>query len=419
MRPNPALALLLLALPSDGQDSVLVVDAALGPGADFAKLEDALAAAGRDDLVLVRSGFYGMPLTSDDFEIERAVRVVAEEGASVALGSPIHVSGLGQDETVLLRGLELDFTSSSPITHAMALQVFQCAGLVWVEGCRLVGPVAVFPEITFLPPQTVRVDEGRLVLCSCSIVGGGLIASYTEMAALWMRSAEVTLYDSVVRCHGDPPDINGFPAISAQGSLLFVSGSSVHGPSGSDAAPPGLGPGCAESGGPGILLAAGGAGSELYLLASDVAGGPPGTPGTLSCPPALPGPALEVEQGTATRLAGGARSLASPATVAAGDTVQVGLQGGVPGQPAVLALSTGAAGTFEPALAGVLLLSPPFGLAGAGVTDPAGALTFAFAAPPPLAGTEALQLYLQAICAGTPGRAVSSGTALSILAPGL
>ena len=103
----------------------------------------------------------------------------------------------------------------------------------------------------------------------------------------------------------------------------------------------------------------------------------------------------------------------------AGDTVQVELQGDAPGEPALLALSAFAAGAFEPALAGVLLLLPPFALAGAGVTDPAGALTFVFAAPPPLAGAEALQLYLQAICAGTPGRAVSSGTALTILAPGL
>jgi len=415
MQASFALALLLLALPAPAQDAVIVVDAALGPGADFATLEDALAAAGKDDLILVRSGYYRLPAL-EDFEIEQAVRVVAEEGASVALGSRITISGLGADETVVLRGLELDFTPLHASTHPLALSLFQNSGLVWVEDCRFVGPVTIPPDYGFQAPQTVRVDASRLVLRGCAIVGGGIVASYDEIAPLWMRDSEVMLHGSVVRCHDDPPDITASPAIRAEGSLLFVSGSAVQGGKGVDVGDGGL---CGESGGPGILLAAGGAPSAAFLLASDVAGGPPGEPGTFpSCPPVAAGPPVQADHGTVTELPGSARSLAGPATATAGATVTLALQG-EPGVPVVLGFSTGAASAFDPALSGALLLAPPLALVSAGLTGPAGALAYAFAAPAPAPGTETLQIYAQAAFMSAAGSAVSSGSAMAILVPGL
>src|SRR5262245_36482105 len=79
---RPLLVPVLVALAGSevrAQGHVLVVDAAHGPGSDYADLSDAVNAAADGDVLLVRSGNYQDPILLN----AKGLTVVADVGATV------------------------------------------------------------------------------------------------------------------------------------------------------------------------------------------------------------------------------------------------------------------------------------------------------------------------------------------------
>lgn len=421
--PFPAL---LLALPTPAQQSVIVVDDTPGPGVDFTQLQDAIDAAQADDVILVRAGIYGQPLSFGfpvPFVVSNPVSIVAEEGAVVSLTSPLKVVVIGAGESVVLRGLDLDFhTPGSFGEYACALEVVNCQGVVWAEDCRFVGPVGFLSFDLNDHPHTVRIEAADVVLRSCWITGGGAIGATFELPrALYAQSARVQLHDCFVAWDGLPLTSFGHGVgTELRDSFLFASGGEMHGGVGLNGGffmtPFGPIRACGTDGGPAVVLGPGATGSEVFVLDCLVQGGAPGAD-PYACG-ATYGPAIEGDNGTATFLPGTARALAGPATATAGGSFGLSLLG-EPGDLVVLGASPAPASGFVAALSGSLLLAQPFFTLVAGTTDATGALGLTFTAPAPQVGTEALSLYAQAVFVGAGGIVASSGTALTFLAPGL
>ena len=136
---------------------VWVVDDDGGAGVDFADLQMAVDAAGAGDVILVQSGDYG------SLSIEGVgLTVVAEADGVVRVAAPWTVSGIGADEQVVLRGLEL----GAPLPGGV--EIVACDGDVWLEDCRLVASPSTQGSV-----DAVRVEQSaRVVLARCSIEAG-------------------------------------------------------------------------------------------------------------------------------------------------------------------------------------------------------------------------------------------------------
>lgn len=140
-----------------------------GPGVDFTDLPAAVAAAADGDLILVEDGVYS-PFTVAG----KALAIVGEAGASARVAGPVVgaplavVRDLGPAQSVLLQGLELD--NNAPVVPfeaefpGAALEVRDCAGPVWVEGCRI--------EKTGAGGVVHAVGADALTLVRCTLAGG-------------------------------------------------------------------------------------------------------------------------------------------------------------------------------------------------------------------------------------------------------
>jgi hypothetical protein len=377
-------------------------------------------------VILVRAGSYGQPTSFGfpvPFVVSDPVRIVAEEGAAVSLTSPLKVVVIGAGESVVLRGLDLDFSAAGGFGEfACALEVVNCQGVVSAEDCRFAGPVGSLTFDLNDHPHTVRVEAADVVLRSCWITGGGALgAAFEAPRALYAQSARVQLYDCSVAWDGIPLLAFGKGvATELRDSFLFASGGEIHGGTGLDGGffdtPFGPIRACGTDGGPAVVLGPGATGSEVFVLDCLVQGGAPGAD-PYACGAAY-GPAVEGDHGTATFLPGTERVLAGPATATAGASFGLSLHG-EPGDLVVLGASPAPASGFVAALSGSLLLAQPFFTLVAGTIDATGALGLTFTAPAPQPGTEALSLHAQAAFVGAGGIVASSGTALTFLAPGL
>ncbi|MCK5941564.1 MAG: hypothetical protein KAI24_06315 [Planctomycetes bacterium] len=125
MKLLPVATLSLLLTPAPGQ--TFVVDAANGPGAQFAGIGQALAVVPQGATLLVRPGDY-LPFTIDGHD----VTMLCEPGARVfAFGHAIvTIENLLASQQVTIRGLRIgSFTDAG-------FQCWNCQGTVLLDGCR-------------------------------------------------------------------------------------------------------------------------------------------------------------------------------------------------------------------------------------------------------------------------------------------
>ncbi len=313
LRSLPLLALTALALASPTANAdVIVIDAAQGPGFDFADLSG-LQAAQDGDLVLIRAGSYSgfFPLIDG-----RGFTIQAERGAQVRITSGLAIRNVTPGQSMTLRGLEF---------IGLGLSLSDCAGPLLFEDCTLVGS-GLLAAIN--PLTATRCDE--LVFTHCDL--GWSSNPQAESNTLTVNDSSLYAFGSTLSGLDEFGSI--FSAIHAVDSELFFSGSLVVGGSG---APGRLGGpmGC-TNGGPGAtgitLLGS----SSIEFIDSTLQGGAGGMAIQAACSDGSPGFAIvNLGSGLVLATAGQAVDLCIESPGRSGESIVRTLSGN-PGDPAFL-----------------------------------------------------------------------------------
>lgn len=402
----------LCAPVASAQGSVWVVDAANGPGAHFTDVQPAVDAAADCDLVLVRGRLghvYGGFAVQD-----KTVTVVGEPDTShpfPVLAPPVtggvRVLGLAADRAVVLRGF-----SPSQVVGTSAVEVRDCAGLVFLEELTLVRtgvlPVDVSTPMAGgvappLSPATLRVVGSQSVTVSRSGVFGDLGTSLSNGAvALRTTASRVFLQDvqaigglgaAADLASGVFPTDGGTGVVAELGSLFAAGGSIGGGEGGRGAVDAAMTCIPSRDGGTGLAVS----GADVVLLDVDVRGGSGGLgPGAL-CPAGQAGADLELQGGTLVEPPGAARELFTSSPVREGEDL-IALYRGRIGDLVVLAASLELADpVVDPAFAGAFHLGPLVLLQVRGFVGGSETLLDTFPVSELGPGVEALALALQPV----------------------
>lgn len=234
MNPCPPLAALAaltaLGLPAAAQ-TVWVVDAAAGPGADFSAIQPAVDAASTGDLVLIRPGTYAESVVVDSLGLE-----LQADGGPVVVND-LAVTGVPGGTHVGVRGLDLAALGS--------LDIASCDGPVWIDGMDspplseggATGSIVVSDDVVlrdcrlasvFFLTAGLSVRDSRVLLVDCDLTGGDAFAipefAFPGAAGLELQHSVVFAQSSrFVGGAGAPPDFG--TAGEGGWAITLVSGS--------------------------------------------------------------------------------------------------------------------------------------------------------------------------------------------------
>ena len=202
-------SLFLVAAPL-GAQSVIVVDAANRPGADFVDLSSAVAASVEGDVILMREGDYGF----EDLVLNgRGLLLQGEAGAEVTI-SKISVTNLPAGSLFAARNLNLE---GGGVSSQPAINVLDCAGIVWFEDIYVSGvpnafhaggvlvqdsTQAVFTRVEVDAPfnlalgHSFEIQDSEVHLFDCSVEGlaGGGSPFFSDPGELALRMTDGELY---------------------------------------------------------------------------------------------------------------------------------------------------------------------------------------------------------------------------------
>ena len=371
----------LLAAPAIAD--VLVVAPVAGSGVDHTQIHAAIAAASDGDSLLVKGGTY------DSFILHnRALVIVAERGETVKVAGGFSVRGLTEEQSVVIRGLEV----SSPNESGLGLKNNQ--GPVWIEDCVLAGGLG---DNTFSStsqadsyPAVEIVGCSEVVFARCTLNGGAGLDLWEETFhfaagsgghALDIDVGSVSVFDSTLTGgHGgsvydttETPGGSGGSGIYVDSGSVLISGCTLTGGSG------GFGDcslffcGNGGNGGDGVLLSFV-AGAEVRHQDCSFSPGNAGWGGGSGGFPGDPGEAIDVNAGSATALAGSAHTMTSSSPVREGESAQLDF-GGEPGEIVLAAISTTQDHLALDPFAGDLVLGAPQILLTMGVVPATGSLS--------------------------------------------
>ncbi|MBI1380840.1 MAG: hypothetical protein GC161_07115 [Planctomycetaceae bacterium] len=382
VHPAWTLFALLSAIPA--RADVLVVDKALGPGADFATIQAAVDAAVDGDIVIVR------PATYDGFAVNgKGLSILAESKTRFAIepSGRVVVSNLGAGQSFVLRGAEDDPDIETSGGWGSEWEFQNCAGTIWVEDCNLLHPSA--PSNPSNPGDKVQAEGvTRLFVVRSTLVGArgqssSIIGQSGGAGIAAKNCGEILVFDSELvggqGGFGSGLDFSlggiGGSALAAVGcERVYVAGTRLVSGDGGDT----ISEGCDSGGNGGVVL---------DLSAGVLA---PTTPTTLRdcktefgvgginldelCPlnQGATGTLLEGDLVALVFEPGAARSVSAPTLVREGDVLRFVL-GGSQGDLGFLLLGIGLSSSPLPGVGGLLLVDPvvPFVFAGTLATDSA------------------------------------------------
>ncbi|MFH2003009.1 MAG: hypothetical protein ABIK28_25305 [Planctomycetota bacterium] len=213
----------------------------VGPGGDFAQIQEAVDAAAHGDEILVASGSYSHVVIDD-----KSLGITADTGVSITLLSGMVVKNLASNHTVILAGLD-----GGTVLYKEGLLLDKCLGSIRVEDCTFKGAAGV-NDITSPHYQPQGWEGVRVIQCAdtaftrCGMTGdnGAEIEDDTWQypcgqggAGLFTRDSVVVVYDCDLRGGrgGNNMDVsaydggNGGNGFETPDASLFASGSSFQG----------------------------------------------------------------------------------------------------------------------------------------------------------------------------------------------
>ena len=415
MKTTLLLALAFL-LPGTLSAQFHVVDAASGPGSQYTQIHQAVAAAGPGDTILVRTGGY------ESFTVQGMGLVITTDLGAFVEVPRFYVKDVPAAQTVTIHGVDTNSFNDGP-----GLTVSDCDGPVWIEDCKLRGPLQVITSSS--QGAGARVESSAVVSFHRCTLDASFAYSTHAGSGLLANDSLVALFDCDLTGGQGNPTADGYgvylagPGADVDGGLLFASGTSFTGGNG------GSGTGvftCVDAGDGAAGLVLDG-GVETHLLDVTTTGGA----GGLVVPPCgggAPGPGQLVLSGTVLEQTFPARSLAAPNPVRAGETLTVSIDG-VPGDLVFLWVSGSQAPLYVapvshptwPIAGGLFLPDATASVVFAVGALPAGGAQLPFLVPSP-PGVAAVHLYVQALMVSGPaadGFVVSSAQMITVLAAGL
>ena len=342
----------------------------VGPGWTHATLQAAVDAAADGDVVLVSSGSYAGATIAG-----KGVSVVEDAGASVSAGV-IRVQDTPPGSTVLLSGIDVAHVEG-------AIRATNVLGSLRVQGAELRALHNGYLGATVV--GLTNVADASFAGCTIRGVGAlygasrGIVASGSKLV---LDHATVEGADGASAAYFGGHWTGGgwgADAIDAADCSVFASASTIRGGDGGS----GHSGSCTDAYNPSTSGGQGGDGVQssgaatLKLLDSVVAGGA-GGPGGVGWPCGSqasnggPGQAF-VGPGAVETIPGTARTLATTALAREGQVFACHVEG-VPGDLALLLLSTQPDHAFSPALHGVQLFAAPFRRVVLGTIDASGVL---------------------------------------------
>ena len=171
------LALLTLSAPCFAQD-VIVVDDTAGSGADHSTIQDALDAAGDDDVILVREGTYA------SFTIDSKSAMVVADVRGTEVAGTISIRYVDSNSRVVVSGFDVQSTAGT------ALDLFSCDGTVLLEDLNLTTSGTAFS--TNYGASVLWCEAVVLSSCTIDSAGGGLGGD----SGLYASTSNLHAYDT-------------------------------------------------------------------------------------------------------------------------------------------------------------------------------------------------------------------------------
>ncbi|MBL8896553.1 MAG: hypothetical protein JNM84_02945 [Planctomycetes bacterium] len=220
--PLATLAFVLLCNAGANAQSVWVVDAAAGPGAQFQDLPAAVLAAADGDILRVRPGTYS------PFQLQgKGLRILGEDQASVIVrgAGPIRFSGTSNVQTIWIQDLSFRLVATTNAIDT-SLKVEDTLGNVVLQRVR-VQPEGTLPAATSSTSPLVlrRCAEVHLleVHVESSIqrgVGASAGAAAIAVESSTLEIANSTAYGESAAAGSSP--VPGGAGISVRGGRLFA-----------------------------------------------------------------------------------------------------------------------------------------------------------------------------------------------------
>jgi hypothetical protein len=308
----------------------LVVDAS--GGGQYLDLQPAIHAASDGDVILVKSGSYGVA----DI-VAKSLVLTADLGATVDC-STVSVSQLAAHQSVSVRGLQIGST----------FNVSGNAGFVLIESCT----------IRTLAGLALLVDQSsQTAVVDCDLVNWGLgnprDAARVSRSVLYVYDSNFVGGDVGLLPGAHLPQTGGDGIAADDSSILFVSASTIRGGRGED------GDCLVMDGGPGGDAIQASDHTVVLLLGAVLVPGAGGIPQIIGGTDGPPGEMVRLlANSVSADVPGGPRSFSAQSPVRAGSTSALVFVGQA-GDLALLALSAGFAPFPSIPFAGVVFLSAP------------------------------------------------------------
>ncbi|MBL8766166.1 MAG: hypothetical protein JNL94_02305 [Planctomycetes bacterium] len=412
---------LSFGLAGTASPGVVVVDAAQGPGFEFASLGLAIASAADGDILLVRQGVYGGPLPVTISG--KSLTIVADTAANVVLTHPLRIVNLGPTQSVVLRGLRIE--TATDITDAIDL--IGNLGSVWIEDTSITasdgrGALSVS-------------DAAHCVVVRCAATGGVAASTGNSFGGrgCFVQSLAMTSHlsafesqfvggkgrNGIIHTHAGT---GGVGVVGSMGSALRFDDVTITGGPGGDQTFSGvILPLYSGNGGWGMVLnpAPQGPTGPVALRDTTLNGGAPGVASAPNSATGGFGLPLSDPQGLVTNLPGSSGHYEVESPGRAGQSVLLTLAG----QANDVVLLFGAPRTgnapIEPfGSSGPLVLSLPMTYLATIPLGPSGALAAPVAIPQLPAGIDGVTLVTQPIFLTAGGPRWAGGSAITVLAAG-